>query len=184
LLHHPTTNIRSAKPPKEIIMANEPFNVLFLCTGNSARSILAEAMLNALGKNKFKAFSAGSHPAGRVNPLALELIEKNRFSAVGLRSKDWSEFSRPGAPFLHFVFTVCDQAAAEPCPVWPGQPMTAHWGVHDPAAVQRSDEDKRRAFLKAYTELHRRISLFINLPLDTLSSLALKEKLDQIGRTQ
>jgi len=165
-------------------MANEPFNVLFLCTGNSARSILAEAMLNALGKNKFKAFSAGSRPAGRVNPLALELIEKNRFSTVGLRSKDWSEFSRPGAPFMHFVFTVCDQTAAEPCPVWPGQPMTAHWGVHDPAAIQCSDEDKRRAFLKAYTELHRRISLLINLPLDTLSGLALKEKLDQIGRTQ
>ena len=119
-----------------------------------------------------------------VNPLALELIEKNRFSTKGLRSKDWSEFSRPGAPFMHFVFTVCDQAAAEPCPVWPGQPMTAHWGVHDPAAVQGSDEDKRKAFLKAYTELHRRISLFINLPFDTLSNLALKEKLDEIGRTQ
>ena len=165
-------------------MANEPFNVLFLCTGNSARSILAEAMLNALGKNKFKAFSAGSHPTRKVNPLALELLEKNRLPTQGLRSKGWNEFSRPGAPFMHFVFTVCDQAAAESCPVWPGQPMTAHWGVHDPAAVQGSDEDKRRAFLKAYTELHRRISLFINLPLDTLSGLALKEKLDQIGRTQ
>jgi len=165
-------------------MANEPFNVLFLCTGNSARSIMAESILNSLGKPKFKAFSAGSHPTGNVNPLALELIEKNRLSTVGLRSKDWNEFSRPGAPFMHLVFTVCDQAAAEVCPLWPEQPMTAHWGVHDPAAAQGSDEDKRRAFLKAYTELHRRISLFINLPLDTLSGLALKEKLDEIGRTQ
>ena len=165
-------------------MANEPFNVLFLCTGNSARSIMAESILNSLGKPKFKAFSAGSHPTGNVNPLALELIEKNRLSTVGLRSKDWNEFSRPGAPFMHFVFTVCDQAAGEVCPLWPGQPMTAHWGVHDPAAAQGSDEDKRKAFLKAYTELYRRISLFINLSLDTLSGLALKEKLDEIGRTQ
>jgi arsenate reductase (thioredoxin) len=165
-------------------MANEPFNVLFLCTGNSARSIMAESILNSLGKPKFKAFSAGSHPTGNVNPLALELIEKNRLSTVGLRSKDWNEFSRPGAPFMHFVFTVCDQAAAEVCPLWPGQPMTAHWGVHDPAAVQGSDEDKRKAFLKAYTELYRRMSLFLNLPFDTLNKLALKEKLDEIGRTQ
>jgi len=165
-------------------MANESFNVLFLCTGNSARSIMAEAMLNALGKKKFKAFSAGSHPTGSVNPLALELIENNRLSTQGLRSKDWNEFSRPGAPFMHFVFTVCDQAAAEVCPLWPGQPMTAHWGVHDPAAVQGSDEDKRKAFLKAYTELYRRMSLFLNLPFDTLNKLALKEKLDEIGRTQ
>ncbi len=165
-------------------MANEPFNVLFLCTGNSARSIMAESILNSLGKPKFKAFSAGSHPTGNVNPLALELIEKNRLSTVGLRSKDWNEFSRPGAPFMHFVFTVCDQAAAEVCPLWPEQPMTAHWGVHDPAAVQGSDEDKRKAFLKAYTELYRRMSLFLNLPFDTLNKLALKEKLDEIGRTQ
>ena len=164
-------------------MANEAFNVLFLCTGNSARSIMAEAILNSLGKGKFKAHSAGSHPTGKVNPLALELLEKNRVPIVGARSKDWSEFSGTGAPFLHFVFTVCDQAAAEPCPVWPGQPMTAHWGIQDPAAVEGSDEIKRRAFLKAYTELHRRISLFINLPFDTLSSLALKQKLDEIGRT-
>lgn len=164
-------------------MKVETFNVLFLCTGNSARSILAESILNSLGKPKFKAFSAGSHPAGTVNPLALALLEKNRFSTTGLRSKDWNEFSRPDAPHMHFVFTVCDQAAAEPCPVWPGQPMSAHWGVHDPAAVQGSDDDKRRAFLKAYTELHRRISLFINLPFDTLGHLALKERLDEIGRT-
>jgi arsenate reductase len=165
-------------------MKVETFHVLFLCTGNSARSILAESILNSLGKPKFKAFSAGSHPAGTVNPLALALLEKNRLPTTGLRSKDWNEFSRPDAPHMHFVFTVCDQAAAEPCPVWPGQPMSAHWGVHDPAAVQGNDEEKRRAFLKAYTELHRRISLFINLPFDTLGNLALKERLDEIGRTQ
>ena len=165
-------------------MKQEILNVLFLCTGNSARSILAESILNSLGKNKFKAFSAGSRPAGNVNPLALELLAKNRLPTEGLRSKDWNEFSHPGAPFMHFVFTVCDQAAAEACPVWPGQPMTAHWGVHDPGAVQGSHEDKRKAFLRAYTELHRRISLFINLPFDTLNKLALKEKLDEIGRAQ
>ena len=165
-------------------MKQEILNVLFLCTGNSARSIMAEAILNSIGRPKFKAFSAGSHPAGNVNPLALALLEKNRFPTAGMRSKNWSEFSQPDSPFLHFVFTVCDQAAAEPCPVWPGQPMTAHWGVHDPAAVQGSDEDKRKAFLKAYTELHRRISLFINLPFGTLSKLALKQKLDEIGRAQ
>ena len=130
-------------------MADEPLNVLFLCTGNSARSIMAETILNHIGKDKFKAFSAGSHASGSVNPLALELLEKNKLPTKGLRSKNWDEFARLSAPFLHFVFTVCDQAAAEPCPVWPGQPMTAHWGVHDPAAVQGSDEDKRKAFLKA-----------------------------------
>jgi arsenate reductase len=161
-----------------------PFSVLFLCTGNSARSIMAEAILNAADKTKFRAFSAGSHPTGIVNPLALEILERNRLSIEGLHSKDWNEFSRPGAPFLHFVFTVCDQAAAEPCPLWPGQPMTAHWGVHDPAAVQGTEEAKRKAFLMAFTELQRRILLFINLPFETLTSLALKEKLDEIGRTQ
>ena len=165
-------------------MDKEPFHVLFLCTGNSARSIMAEAILNSLGKDKFKAFSAGSRPTGKVNPFALELLEKNRLGTTGLRSKDWREFSRPGAPFMHFVFTVCDQAAAEPCPVWPGQPMTAHWGVHDPAAVQGTEEERRKAFLKAYTELYRRISLFTSLPIETLGNLALKEKLDEIGRTQ
>ena len=127
-------------------MKQEILNVLFLCTGNSARSILAESILNSIGKNKFKAYSAGSHPTGRVNPRVLELLAKNRLSAEGLRSKDWNEFFKPGAPFLHFVFTVCDQAAAEPCPVWPGQPMTVHWGVTDPAAVQGSDEEMRIAF--------------------------------------
>jgi arsenate reductase (thioredoxin) len=167
-----------------MVMDRDQLNVLFLCTGNSARSIMAEAILNAVGKNKFRAFSAGSHPAGSVNPLALELIEKNRLPTKGLHSKDWNEFSRPGAPFMHFVFTVCDQAAAEPCPVWPGQTMTAHWGIRDPAAITGTEEAKRKAFLTAYTELHRRISLFINLPFDKLGNLALKEKLDEIGRMQ
>ena len=165
-------------------MDREPFNVLFLCTGNSARSIMAEAILNALGKDKFRAFSAGSHPSGSVNPLALELLEKNRLATKGVHSKDWNEFSGHGAPFMHFVFTVCDQAAAEPCPVWPGQPMAAHWGIRDPAAVTGTEETKRKAFLTAYTELHRRISLFVNLPIDKLSDLALKQKLDEIGRLQ
>jgi arsenate reductase (thioredoxin) len=161
-----------------------PFNVLFLCTGNSARSIMAEMILNAIGKGKFKAFSAGSHPSGHVHPLALELLEKNGLPTKGLRSKDWNEFAQPGAPFMHFVFTVCDQVAAEPCPTWPGQPMTAHWGVRDPAAVEGTEDIKRKAFLTAYTEMHRRISLFINLPIKTLSQFALKQKLDEIGRTK
>ena len=165
-------------------MKQEILNVLFLCTGNSARSILAESILNSIGKTKFKVFSAGSRPAGSVNTLALELLAKNRLPTEGLRSKDWNEFSQPGAPSMNFVFTVCDHAAAETCPVWPGQPMTAHWGVQDPAAVQGSDVDKRKAFLRAYTELYRRISLFINLPFDTLNRLALKEKLEEIGRRQ
>jgi len=146
------------------------FNVLFLCTGNSARSIMAEAILDSLGKAKFKAFSAGSQAIGKVNPFALELLEKNHLSIRDVRSKNWEEFFGPDAPAMDFVFTVCDQAAAEACPLWPGQPMTAHWGVHDPAAVQGSDEDKRKAFLKAYTELYRRISLFVNLPVDTLGT--------------
>ena len=164
-------------------MGNEQFNVLFLCTGNSARSIMAEAILNSLGRGKFKAYSAGSHPTGQINPFALELLQKNKLPTSELRSKDWNEFSRPDAPFMHFVFTVCDQAAAESCPVWPGQPMTAHWGVTDPAAVQGSEASKRAAFLKAYTELYRRISLFTSLPVESLSKLALKEHLDQIGRS-
>jgi len=165
-------------------VARGPFNVLFLCTGNSARSIMGEAILNALRKDKFKAYSAGSHPTGLVNPLALELLRNKRLPVEGARSKSWNEFSEPGAPFMHFVFTVCDQAVAETCPVWPGQPMTAHWGVTDPAAAQGSDEDKRKAFLRAYTELYRRISLFINLPFDKLNKLALKKKLEEIGRTR
>ena len=159
----------------------KPFNVLFLCTGNSARSILAEAYLNASGNGRFKAYSAGSKPGGRVNPIALGLLEKNRIETAGLRSKSWDEFATPGSPKMDFVFTLCDSAAAEPCPFWPGQPMTAHWGVADPAAVQGSDEDKRRAFLSAFKELSTRINLLMNLPVEKLDRLVLKKKLDEIG---
>jgi arsenate reductase len=161
---------------------SQTFNVLFLCTGNSARSILAEVMLNAMAGSRFKAFSAGSHPAGRVNPFALELLQKNRLSTEGLRSKSWDEFAAAGAPSLHFVFTVCDSAAGEVCPLWPGQPITAHWGVEDPAAVEGSDEDKRRAFFKAFNLLQNRIQLLLNLPLLKLDRVALKQRLDEIGR--
>jgi arsenate reductase len=163
-------------------MATEPLNVLFLCTHNSARSVLAEVLLNKMGKGRFMAYSAGSHPAGRINPLALELLERNRLPTAGLRSKSWDEFARPGAPPLDLVFTVCDQAAGEMCPIWPGQPMTAHWGIEDPSAVQGTDEEKRKAFFKAYTQLQKRLSIFVSLPLDKLDRLALKRKLDEIGR--
>ena len=161
----------------------KPVNVLFLCTGNSARSILAEAYLNGAGKGQFRAYSAGSHPAGKVNPFALDLLAKNRLDTAGLRSKSWDEFARAGAPNLDFVFTVCDNAAGEVCPIWPGHPMSAHWGVMDPAAVEGTEEDKRRAFTRAFTELSTRINLFINLPLATLDRLALQKKLDDIGNT-
>jgi len=161
-----------------------PYSVLFLCTGNSARSILAEAYLNSAGRGRFVAYSAGSRPAGRVNPFALELLRKNRMSTDGLRSKSWDEFAQPGAPRMNFVFTVCDNAAGEVCPVWPGQPVSAHWGVEDPAAVQGADEDVRRAFLAAFTQLSARINLFLNLPLEKLDRMALKTRLDEIGKTR
>jgi arsenate reductase len=157
-------------------------NVLFLCTGNSARSILAEAYLNSAGEGRFSAHSAGSHPAGRVNPYALELLEKNRLPTAGLRSKNWDEFARAGAPKLDLVFTVCDNAAGETCPVWPGQPITAHWGVADPAAVQGTDAEKRKAFLRAFTELGARINLLLALPVDKLDRRVLQKKLNDIGR--
>lgn len=162
-------------------MIEPSFNVLFLCTGNSARSILAEAYLNAAGQGKFKAYSAGSHPGGKVKAFALELLQKNRIDTAGLRSKSWDEFARPGAPALDFVFTVCDNAAGEACPYWPGQPMTAHWGVNDPAAAQGTDEHKRKAFLRAFSELSIRINLFMSLPLGKLDRLVLKKKLEEIG---
>jgi arsenate reductase len=146
-------------------------NVLFLCTGNSARSILAEAYLNSAGKGRFTAYSAGSHPTGKVNPWALELLEKNRLPTGGLRSKSWDEFARPGAPKLDFVFTVCDNAAGEACPLWPGQPITAHWGVADPAAVAGSDADKRKAFLRAFRELSARIDRLLALTPGELERL-------------
>jgi arsenate reductase (thioredoxin) len=158
-------------------------NVLFLCTGNSARSILAEAHMSSAGKGRFRAFSAGSHPAGRVNPFAIELLSRNRLPTEGLRSKSWDELAAPGAPKLDFVFTVCDNAAGEVCPIWPGQPITAHWGVADPAAVEGDDDAKRRAFLRAYSELSTRIKLFLNLPLEKLDRLVLQRKLREIGKT-
>jgi arsenate reductase (thioredoxin) len=157
-------------------------NVLFLCTGNSARSILAEALLNVMGNGRFRAYSAGSHPTGRVNPMVFDLLERNRLPTAGLRSKPWDEFTGPGAPPMHFVFTVCDDAAAEACPVWPGHPMTAHWGIPDPADVKGDEDEKRRAFLTAYTVLQRRISILVSLPLEKLDQLALKQRLDDIGR--
>jgi arsenate reductase len=160
-----------------------PLNALFLCTGNSARSILAEAYLNARAEGRFCAYSAGSHPRGKVNPFALELLAKHRIDTGGLRSKSWDEFAAPGAATLHFVFTVCDNAAGETCPLWPGQPITAHWGVADPALVQGSDADKRKAFLKAFTELSTRINLMLALPMDKLDRQALTGKLRDIGKS-
>jgi len=159
-----------------------PLNVLFLCTGNSARSILAEAFLNSAGGGRFRAYSAGSQPAGSVNPFALELLQKNRISIEGLRSKSWDEFAALGAPRLHYVFTVCDNAAGETCPLWPGQPITAHWGVADPAAAQGSDEEKRKAFLSAFTQLSTRIRLLLNLPFEKLERHSLEKQLRAIGR--
>jgi len=165
------------------MMTERLYNVLFLCTGNSARSILAESILNLplIGKGRFRAYSAGSHPAGTVNPFAIELLKKNRIPTDHLRSKNWDEFAAPDAPRLDFVFTVCDNAAGEVCPVWPGQPMTAHWGIADPAAVQGSDEEKRKAFFTAYSQLNRRISLFASLPLAKLEGMSLQKELDDIG---
>ena len=163
-------------------MRADVHNVLFLCTGNSARSILAEAYLNSAGRGRFAGYSAGSHPAGRVNPFALELLAKHRLPTGDLRSKNWDEFAQPGAPRMSFVFTVCDNAAGEVCPVWPGRPITAHWGVPDPAAVQGSDADRRKAFLEAFTELSTRINLMLALPIEKLERLELEAKLDEIGR--
>jgi arsenate reductase len=160
----------------------KPFNVLFLCTGNSARSIMAEAIMNFKGRANFAAYSAGSHPAGSVRPEALRQLEAAHLPTNGLRSKAWDEFSRPDAPKLDFVFTVCDDAAKEVCPVWPGQPMTAHWGVPDPASVRGKPEEVERAFRNAFFLLDRRIGLFLTLPLATLEGLALKKEIDNIGR--
>jgi arsenate reductase len=158
------------------------YNVLFLCTGNSARSILAEAILNQKGKPTFSAYSAGSHPTGRINPFALKQLESAKLPTANLRSKTWDEFAKPGAPKMDFVFTVCNNAASEICPVWPGQPMTAHWGVADPAKVQGNDETIRRAFLDAFVTLERRIELFLSLPIASLDTLAIKKEVDRIGK--
>jgi arsenate reductase len=158
------------------------YNVLFLCTGNSARSVLAEAILNFKGRPTFSAYSAGSHPTGRVRPEALHELEIAHLPAEGLRSKSWGEFAKPGAPALDFVFTVCDNAANEVCPVWPGQPISAHWGVPDPAAVHGTQAEVDRAFRDAFVTLERRISLFLSLPLVSLDGLAIKREVDKIGR--
>ena len=164
-------------------MSARTMNVLFICTGNSARSILAESILNhpSIGQGRFRAFSAGSHPAGHVQPLALALLAQYHYPTDGLRSKNWDEFSGPSAPQLDFVFTVCDRATGEACPYWPGQPMTAHWGVEDPAAVQGSAEEQRRAYANAFVVLKNRIAMFAALPFDKLDRLSLKQQLDGIG---
>jgi arsenate reductase (thioredoxin) len=163
-------------------MQQQHYNVLFLCTGNSARSIMAEAILNFKGRPTFRAYSAGSHPAGAVRPEALREIERAHLFASGLHSKSWDEFAKPGAPQMDFVFTLCDNAAKEVCPVWPGQPMTAHWGIPDPPAVTGSPEEIERAFREAFMMLDRRISLFLALPLSSLSNLAIQKEIDRIGQ--
>jgi arsenate reductase len=160
-----------------------PYNVLFLCTGNSARSILAESLMNTLGKSKFRAFSAGSLPKGQVHPLALELLRRSNLPAEGFRSKSWDEFAAPGAPPMDFIFTVCDNAAGEVCPVWPGKPMSAHWGIADPAAADGTDAEKAFAFLKTLKELETRIKLFTKLPIDSLDRTTLQAKLRDIGKS-
>jgi protein-tyrosine-phosphatase len=162
-------------------MTDRIYNVLFLCTGNSARSVLSEAILNHVGKGRFRAYSAGSQPTGRVNPFALELLTRMGLPTEGLRSKSWEEFAAPGAPQIDFIFTVCDNAAGETCPIWPGRPTTAHWGIPDPAAVTGSDVEKTQAFRDAYRVLERRIALFMALPLDSLDRLALQQQLRDIG---
>ena len=163
-------------------MTSRKFNVLFLCTHNSARSIMAECLLRRWGSDRFNSFSAGSHPRGTVNPIALQVLERANFSTGALRSKDWNEFAGPDAPALDFVFTVCDDAAGEVCPAWPGQPMTAHWGIEDPSRVTGSDEAKRKAFKRAFIELDSRIKIFSSLRLEGLDRLSLQNRLDEIGK--
>jgi arsenate reductase len=162
--------------------ANKIYNVLFLCTGNSARSILAESLLNHWGNGKFRAFSAGSFPKGQVHPMALDLLKRMSLPAEGFRSKSWDEFAAPGAPPINFIFTVCDSAAGDVCPVWPGKPMTAHWGIPDPAAAEGTDAEKEFAFRKALKELETRIKLFTCLPIDSLDGMTLQAKLRAIGK--
>lgn len=165
-------------------MEDRIFNVLFLCTGNSARSILAEALLTRHGAGRFRAFSAGSHPKGQVNPDAIALLDRLDFQTAGFRSKSWDEFAAPGAPVMDFVFTVCDDAAGEVCPIWPGQPITAHWGIEDPSNVVGNDIERERAFTLALRYLENRISLFTSLPLDKLDGIAIKAKVREIGQTE
>ena len=161
----------------------EPYNVLFLCTGNSARSVMAEAILNKVGAGKFRAFSAGSQPKGQVHPETIRLLQSLGHEMSGVRSKSWHEFAKPGAPSLDFVFTVCDNAAGETCPIWPGQPMTAHWGVPDPAEAKGTEAEIALAFKDAYRMLHQRIGIFSALPIRSLDQLTLQKKLKEIGRT-
>jgi protein-tyrosine-phosphatase len=163
-------------------MADHVFNVLFLCTGNSARSILAESILNREGAGRFKGFSAGSHPKGQIHPYALDLLRKMNHASAALRSKSWDEFATPGAPAMDFIFTVCDNAANEVCPIWPGQPMSAHWGIPDPAAAEGTEAERRLAFAEAYRMLSNRIGIFTNLPLRALDHLGLQARLNEIGR--
>lgn len=165
-------------------MNEKIYNVLFLCTGNSARSIMAEVLLNHLGKGRFRTFSAGSHPAGQVNPLALELLRARGLPVDALHSKSWGEFAQPGAPKMDFVITVCDKAGGEQCPFWPGQPMTAHWGFEDPAAATGPEEARRRVFERVYIEIGRRIELLLALPVEKLDRLALQQHVREIGATQ
>jgi arsenate reductase (thioredoxin) len=168
----------------QVVSSHQPLNVLFLCSGNSARAIMAEAILNRLGLGKFKAYSAGSHPKGAINPHTLNVLRKSNFDVSKLRSKSWDEFATPDAPKLDFVFTVCDDAAKEVCPVWPGQPMTAHWGLPDPAKAQGTEAEQALAFADAYRMLYQRISIFVSLPLDKLSKRSLQKQLDEIGQSQ
>jgi protein-tyrosine-phosphatase len=165
-------------------MSDHVYNVLFLCTHNSARSVLAECIINRLGGGRFSGFSAGNSPRGAINPYALDLLRNQNYDVSSLRSKSWDEFAEPGAPRMDFVFTVCDDAANEVCPVWPGQPMTAHWGLPDPSAVAGSEAERRYAFADTHRMLYQRIGIFVNLPLSSLDKLALQKRLDDIGHTQ
>ncbi|MFN3625836.1 MAG: arsenate reductase ArsC [Hyphomicrobium sp.] len=165
-------------------MSDRPLNVLFLCTHNSARSIIAECVMNRLGQGRFKGYSAGSQPSGRVHPYALDLLRQLNYDTSNLRSKPWDEFAVPGAPELDFVFTVCDNAANEVCPIWPGQPMSAHWGLPDPSAVDGTESEQRYAFADTHRMLYQRISIFTSLPLASLDKLSLQRRLDDIGRTK
>lgn len=162
-------------------MTDKTYNILVLCTGNSARSIMAEALFNTLGKGRFKAYSAGSHPTGKVNPFAVEILQKLNYRTDSIRSKNWDEFAKADAPNMDFIFTVCDNAAGEVCPVWPGQPLTAHWGFEDPAAAQGTDEDKRKAFEKVFHQIKNRVNLFSSLSLSELDRLAIKQEMDKLG---
>ena len=163
-------------------MTRNPYNILVLCTGNSARSIIGEALFNTMGAGRFKAYSAGSHPTGRVNPFAIEQVQALGYPVENLRSKSWDEFAQPGAPELDFVITVCDKAAGEVCPFWPGQPVTAHWGFPDPAAVEGTDEQKRAVFAQTLRQTRNRVQLFLSLPIETLDRMAIEKKVRAIGQ--